>query len=118
MGKQFNRVAAHEVNLMQSLHKEGVGVGKIASRLRRSKDTVSQHIFKKHRRGGPASLGRPKDIDDKLFEKILSKYDAMLSKASRGSGPKEVTVAMVKKAMRLDCTEKTSLVLSGSVKFT
>jgi hypothetical protein len=107
MGKQFKRVAAHEQTLMQTLHQEGVGVGKIATRLRRSKDTVSKHIFKKHRRGGPPVTGRPKDIDDKCFDKILSKYDTMLSKASLKSGPKEVTVAMLKKAMRLDCTEKT-----------
>ena len=83
----------------------GLGLGKIALRLRRSKQTVSEHVFAKNT--VPKVMGRPCDIDDKLFTKILAKYEVMLAKLSRASGPKEVTIKMLIKAMNLDVCEKT-----------
>ena len=107
MGKKFNRVPKQEHELMRTLHDEGLGLGKIATRLHRSKDTVSQHVFGRLPRGGAPTMGQPQKIDQKLFTRLLAKYDSMLSKASRSGGPKEVTVKMFKKAMDLDCSEKT-----------
>ena len=108
VGYTFHRVSEHEANLMKKLHAEGSGVRSIAARLDRSTDTVSKHVFKKNLRGGPLVHGRPQLIDDHLFKKIMAKYEDMLGKASRnGSGPQEVSIAMLKKTMKLNMDEKT-----------
>ena len=94
MGKRCARVTARESLLMKTLHNKGDGVGKIADRPCRFKDTVHKHVFRRNARH-TAVMGRPKEIDNKLFVKIMAKYEAMLSKAYKGKGPKEVTVRML-----------------------
>ena len=89
---------------MQKWHQEGLGVKKISERLERSTDTISKHLFKKHRRGGNKPLGRPAAITDAQFAKIIKTYETMLAQAKNQA---EVTAKALKVRMRLKCTVKT-----------
>lgn len=100
---KFAHVRKEEEELMKAWHSDGVGVRAIAKRLRRSTDTVSKHLFKKHKRN-PKPVGRPRAIAPKTFTKVQKTYE----KAIANAGAKhEVTANMVKRRMRLKCSTKT-----------
>ena len=89
---------------MKTWHAEGLGVKTIAKRLERSTDTVSQHVFKKNKRGKKKPVGRPQTISDERFSTIMSTYEAMLAKAKNSA---EVTAGALKRRMRLKSSLKT-----------
>ena len=77
---------------MKRWHAEGLGVKTIASRLGRSTDTISKHIFKKHVRGAKP-VGRPAAITPAVLKKVKATYTKMISEVSAKS---EVTVGKIK----------------------
>ena len=56
---KFVHVSHMEEALMQKCHSEGMGVRKISALTGRSFETVSKHIFKKHRNRKVQPKGRP-----------------------------------------------------------
>jgi hypothetical protein len=108
MGKGFKRVSPRESELMRRWSSEGVGPDAIVARLKRSTDTVHQHVFVKPRNkrlGRPEpKLGRPLKIARKHFPKIKATYEKMIAKAA---SKKEVTADQVKRRLRLNCNTKT-----------
>ncbi|CAJ1422967.1 unnamed protein product [Effrenium voratum] len=98
----FQHVSPEEDVLMKNMHAEGMGIKKIASAIGRSTDTVSKHVFKKNNKKTKPT-GRPVAISEQSFKQIQKVYQKLL----RESKGKEVTVAMVKREMKLKCSLKT-----------
>lgn len=97
-------VSEKEHSLMRQWHDEGLGVKTIAKRLQRSTDTVSKHVFQKHGPGTKRPKGRPAAITPKVFKRMEKTYTKMIADAKAKT---EVTVAKIKRRMRLKCSEKT-----------
>ena len=87
----FQHVSPEEDVLMKNMHAEGMGIKKIASAIGRSTDTV---FF------DTKPTGRPVAISEQSFKQIQKVYQKLL----RESKGKEVTVAMVKREMKLRCS--------------
>ena len=100
----FTHVSDREHALMRQLHGEGNGVRAIAKQLRRSTDTVSKHVFQKSGPETKRPSGRPPAITPTVFKKIQKTYTGMIAGAKAKT---EVTVAKIKRRMRLKCCEKT-----------
>ena len=98
----FAHVTATEEELIRHLHADGLGVKRIAAALGRSTDTVSKHLFRKCKKK-PVKVGRKACITEGKYKHIHKGYQRLLRNA-RG---KEVTVKMVKKDLKLKCSEKT-----------
>lgn len=97
----FRHVAPQEADMMRHMHGEGMGVKKIAAATGRSTDTVSKHVFKRH--GKTKFCGRPVAISPAVYKKVEKGYQKMLREAKG----REVTVAMVKERLKLQCSTKT-----------
>ena len=100
---QYAHVGEPEHALMKRLHGEGLGVGKIAKQLGRSKDTVYKHVFAKNQK--KKSKGRPKSFPrtPSGFKAVEKAYGKLLKKTK---GMSDVTVQMVKEDMGLTCSPK------------
>ena len=97
------RVNKHEEERMRKLHAGGLGVGKIAVLMGRSKDTVSKKVFKKI---GPAKpLGRPPKMSVALWKKTGKTYATMIRKAD---SKKEVTAKLIVKNLKTKFKVKVS----------
>ena len=89
--------------LMQQWHNEGLGVKTVAKRLCRSTDTVSEQVYKKHGRGTNRPVDRPPAITPSIFKNVGQTCTKMIAKTKVKT---EITVAKVKRRMRLTCCEK------------
>ena len=98
--QSFKHVTADEGALMRQMHEDGQGVKKIAATLHRSTDTVSKHVFKKHVKKAPH--GRPVAITPAIYKRLEQVHKKMLKELPG----QEVTIAMLKKRMGLQCSEK------------
>lgn len=108
MVKSFKRVSTQESDLMRRWSSEGVGPSTIAARLKRSTDTVHNHVFVKPRNKrlgrAPPKLGRPPVVARCLFPKIVETYETMIAEADSKT---EVTADKLKRRLRLKCDTKT-----------
>ena len=100
----YEHVSAQEGELFRRLHQNGLGVKKISKATGRSKSTVSQHLFKKHRPAKPK--GRPKAFvsTEKGFLAAQKAHARLLRKSK---GLSEVTAAMVKDELGESCSTRT-----------
>ena len=97
----FHHVTPQEAALMKRLHDEGIGVKKVAASVGRSSDTVSKHVFKKHFRQ-TTQVGRPVVINEAKFKQLQKGYQKMLREVTG----KEVTINMLKRKLKLKCSNK------------
>ncbi|CAJ1423962.1 unnamed protein product [Effrenium voratum] len=98
----FVHVSPIEEELMKHLHSDGLGVKKVAAAVGRSTDTVSKHLFRKNKtksgRVGPKVI-----ITENKYKQMEKAYQKLLRQAKG----KEVTVAVLKKELKLKCSLKT-----------
>ncbi|CAJ1348781.1 unnamed protein product [Effrenium voratum] len=98
----FVHVSPIEEELMKHLHSDGLGVKKVAAAMGRSTDTVSKHLFRKNKtksgRVGPKVI-----ITENKYKQMEKAYQKLLRQAKG----KEVTVAVLKKELKLKCSLKT-----------
>ena len=82
---QYAHVGEPEHTLMKRLHGEGLGVGKIAKQLGRSKDTVYKHVFAKNQK--KKAKGRPKSFPrtPSGFKAVEKAYGKLLKKSKKHS---------------------------------
>ena len=99
----WKHVDDFEHTLMQRWSKEGKSISQIASLLERDQGTVRKHVDAK---GPKATIGRPRKIGEKEWTKLHKVLGQILQRAK---AKKEVTVAMVIAASRLNVSEKVAL---------
>ena len=104
--QKFQQVAETERRLMKQLHDSGDGVGKIAKKLGRSKDTVYKHVFATNAKKATVKKGRPTAYcrTPKGFLAMKRVYDRLLRQSQ---GKSEVTPQMVKERGGFNCCAKT-----------
>ena len=102
---KFVHVSHKEEALMRKCHSEGMGVRKISALTGRSFETVSKHVFKKHRNRKPQPKGRPRVITAATLKRLIKAHEKLLRENPRA----EVTIRQVKAAVGLECADRTIL---------
>ena len=82
---------------MQKCHSDGMGMRKISALTGRSFETVSKHIFKKHRNRKVQPKGRPRAIAAATLKRLSKAHETLLRENPRA----EVTIKQVKASVGL-----------------
>ena len=105
----YTHMAEEERRLLKKWRAEGKSCSDIARLLGRDKGTISRQVKRLSTRGPKArslKVGRPKALDEKTVERLVSKTKAL----TRAADAKyQVTAAMIRKAMKLKCSERVIL---------
>jgi len=100
---------AEEV-LVQKWHAEGKTVAEMARLLGRNHGSVSRHVLRlkagRRKQASVKKVGRPCELSEKLVDRLVTTTAQLTETAD---AKYQVTISMVKKALKLKCSERTIL---------
>ena len=102
---KYSHVTSVEATLMKKLHEQGMGVRKIRQVTGRSFDTISKHIFKKHRPMKAKAKGRPPAITAAILKRLVKAHETLTQQRPS----MEVTIKHIKAKVGLTCCDRVVL---------